>query len=111
MPITGRMSTTTRAWSSRSGRPGPEGRRMTWGPGRSAGEWVQEKGLTTLGDLRELRSANGHDRRQQGELDVGVGYAPAHHGELLQGMFDDGTGGLRRALVTLPQPGRGSRAV
>jgi uncharacterized protein involved in propanediol utilization len=41
---------------------------------------------------------------------VGVGRAPAHHGELLQGMFDDGTGRLRRGLVTLPCPVRGSRA-
>jgi len=42
--------------------------------------------------------------------DVGVGYAPAHHGELLQGMFGDPAGQPRRALVTLPQPGRGTRA-
>lgn len=41
---------------------------------------------------------------------VGVGRAPAHHGELLQGVFDDGTGQLRRALVTLPQRGRGTTA-
>ena len=42
---------------------------------------------------------------------VGAGYAPGHHGELLQGVFDDGTGRVRRALVTLPQPDRGSRAI
>lgn len=42
---------------------------------------------------------------------VGVGYAYAHHGELLQGMFEDGAGRLRRALVTLPHRERGSRAV
>lgn len=42
---------------------------------------------------------------------VGVGHAPGHHGELLQGAFEDGTGRVRRALVTLPQPDRGSRAV
>lgn len=48
----------------------------------------------------------------QGQADeVGVGYATAHHGELLQGMFDDGTGQLRRALVTMPQYALGSRAV
>ena len=41
---------------------------------------------------------------------MGVGYAPSHHGELLQGMFADETGRRRRALVTLPYPGRGSRA-
>jgi uncharacterized protein involved in propanediol utilization len=40
----------------------------------------------------------------------GVGFAPAHHGELLQGMFEDASGRLRRALVTMPQPGRGTRA-
>lgn len=44
-------------------------------------------------------------------MNFGVGYAPAHHGELLQGMFDDGTGRLRRALVTMPCPEHGSRAV
>jgi uncharacterized protein involved in propanediol utilization len=42
---------------------------------------------------------------------AGIGYAIAHHGELLQGVFDDGTGRLRRALVTMPLPGRGSRVV
>ncbi len=45
------------------------------------------------------------------ERAVGGGYAHAHHGELLQGMFTDGTGQLRRALVTLPTPSHGSRAV
>lgn len=43
--------------------------------------------------------------------EVGIGHAPAHHGELLQGVFPDRTGRNRRALVTLPQPGLGSRAV
>lgn len=42
---------------------------------------------------------------------AGIGYAIAHHGELLQGVFEDGTGRLRRALVTMPLPGRGSRVV
>jgi uncharacterized protein involved in propanediol utilization len=42
--------------------------------------------------------------------EVGTGYAPAHHGELLQGVFEDDAGRLRRALVTLPQPNLGSRA-
>lgn len=44
-------------------------------------------------------------------LEVGTGYAPAHHGELLQGVFEDDAGRLRRALVTLPEVGLGSRAV
>lgn len=58
--------------------------------------------------LRKLHSATGS---HPAGTAVGVGYAPAHHGELLQGVFDDGTGRLRRALVTLPLPGLGSRAV
>ncbi len=45
------------------------------------------------------------------DMEVGIGYAQAHHGELLQGMFEDSAGRLRRALVTLPHPGRGSQAV
>ena len=48
--------------------------------------------------------------RPESEL-VGLGFAPAHHGELLQGIFLDDAGLPRRALVTLPQPGRGTRAV
>lgn len=42
---------------------------------------------------------------------TGVGFAQGHHGELLQGMFADPAGRPRRALVTLPAPDRGSRAV
>ena len=61
--------------------------------------------------LGELDSAPGRRRDLAREVDIGVGYAPAHHGELVQGMFHDGSGRLRRALVTLPDPGRGSRAV
>jgi uncharacterized protein involved in propanediol utilization len=45
------------------------------------------------------------------EFEVGIGHAPAHHGELLQGMFHDSAGRLRRALVTLPCPDLESRAV
>lgn len=45
------------------------------------------------------------------EPGVGLGYACAHHGELLQGMFTDRAGQLRRGLVTLPDPDQGSRAV
>ena len=40
----------------------------------------------------------------------GVGTAMAHHGELLQGVFEDGTGRLQRGLVTLPLPAMTSRA-
>ena len=61
--------------------------------------------------LGQLDSALGRRGDLAPEIDIGVGYAPAHHGELVQGMFHDGSGRLRRALVTLPDPGRGSRAV
>ncbi|HKA67763.1 MAG TPA: GHMP kinase [Actinomycetes bacterium] len=64
--------------------------------------------MRTLG---ELDSAPGRRGDRAREIDVGVGYAPAHHGEFVQGVFDDGSGRLRRALITLPDPGRGSRAV
>ncbi|MGH3879736.1 MAG: hypothetical protein ACRDSK_22135 [Actinophytocola sp.] len=43
--------------------------------------------------------------------EVGIGHAPAHHGELLQGVFADEDGRMRRALVTLPQPELRSRAI
>jgi uncharacterized protein involved in propanediol utilization len=58
-----------------------------------------------IGAVRAAGPGTGPDRG------MGVGWAPGHHGELLQGAFDDGTGRVRRALVTLPQPDRGSRAV
>ncbi|RKT54380.1 GHMP kinase [Saccharothrix australiensis] len=41
---------------------------------------------------------------------TGHGRAPAHHGEILQGVFEDAGGRLRHGLVTLPMPGHGSRA-
>jgi uncharacterized protein involved in propanediol utilization len=44
-------------------------------------------------------------------LTAGVGYAIAHHGEVLQGVFADSAGRMRRALVTMPLASRGSRAV
>ncbi|MGW1933325.1 GHMP family kinase ATP-binding protein [Streptomyces sp. NPDC001919] len=40
----------------------------------------------------------------------GVGHAPCHHGELLQGVFLDAHGGRCAGLVTLPLDGPGSRA-
>lgn len=56
------------------------------------------------------RSPSGRHDPRRGEHEAGVGFASAHHGELLQGMFADGSGRLRRALVTLPDPSRGSHA-
>lgn len=41
-------------------------------------------------------------------LSVGTARASAHHGELLQGVFEDGEGRLHRGLVTLPLPSQGS---
>src|SRR5580698_7781230 len=81
------MNTITKAWPSPSGRV----RTSMWlGPAASALEEPEPlaPGLTS-----------------------GIGYAPAHHGELIQGVFEDDAGRLRRALVTMPLPGRGSRAV
>ncbi|MEO3389046.1 kinase [Mesorhizobium sp. CAU 1741] len=40
----------------------------------------------------------------------GVGMAIAHHGELLQGVFEDENGRLHRGLVTLPLPCKTARA-
>lgn len=57
---------------------------------------------------RRPRTAADDGARQR---PFGVGHAPAHHGELLQGVFDDGNGRLVRGLVTLPQPAMGTRAV
>ncbi|MGK5637141.1 GHMP family kinase ATP-binding protein [Streptomyces sp. URMC 126] len=41
---------------------------------------------------------------------TGTGYAPCHHGEILQGVFLDGAGRRCAGLVTLPMAGRGSTA-
>ncbi|MBL1078372.1 hypothetical protein JK358_28600 [Nocardia sp. 2] len=46
----------------------------------------------------------------ESENRIGCGYAPGHHGELLQGIFYDKTGRRRRALVTVLLPDRGSHA-
>jgi uncharacterized protein involved in propanediol utilization len=61
--------------------------------------------------VRHPRQVKASTGRHPTEFEAGVGYAPAHHGELLQGMFADDTGQPRRALVTLPHSERGSRAV
>jgi uncharacterized protein involved in propanediol utilization len=62
-----------------------------------------------LAPVQELSPAGARPHQLAG-LEAGVGYAPAHHGELLQGMFYDAAGQPHRALVTLPQPDRGTRA-
>lgn len=43
----------------------------------------------------------GLNRRPRAML-VGTGQASAHHGELLQGVFEDDSGRLHRGLITLP---------
>ncbi|MEV6956885.1 GHMP kinase [Streptomyces sp. NPDC051183] len=45
-----------------------------------------------------------------GALRTGTGYAPCHHGEILQGVFLDGDGRRCAGLVTLPMAGPGSHA-
>ncbi|MFF7779067.1 GHMP kinase [Streptomyces tanashiensis] len=45
-----------------------------------------------------------------GGLPTGTGYAPCHHGELLQGVFLDDDGRRCAGLVTLPMAGPGSTA-
>ena len=47
---------------------------------------------------------NEHGRQPKRRLHVGVGRAMAHHGELLQGVFEGEEGRLHRGLVTLPMP-------
>lgn len=46
-----------------------------------------------------------------GVVRIGIGHGRHHHGELLQGAFRDASGAPRHALVTLPMPGPGTRAV
>lgn len=45
-----------------------------------------------------------------GGLPTGTGYAPCHHGEILQGVFLDDDGRRCAGLVTLPMAGPGSSA-
>jgi uncharacterized protein involved in propanediol utilization len=45
---------------------------------------------------------------RKASLRVGIGHAIAHHGELLQGVFEGEDGHLRRGLVTLPLTSRQS---
>jgi uncharacterized protein involved in propanediol utilization len=51
---------------------------------------------------RSGRGADGSGARTEHRLQVGVGRAMAHHGELLQGVFEGEDGRLHRALITLP---------
>ena len=41
-------------------------------------------------------------KRQTGPLKTGHGVAPAHHGELLQGVYEGTDGRLKRVLVSIP---------
>lgn len=58
-----------------------------------------------------LTSPDSHGQARMGSVStelehgvlLGTGTAPSHHGELLQGVFEEG-GGLHRGLVTLPCP-------
>ena len=42
------------------------------------------------------------DFNQSGSFKTGYGVAPAHHGELLQGVFEGADGRLKRVLVSIP---------
>jgi len=57
---------------------------------------------------RSVGGANGTDKRTERRLQVGVGRSTAHHGELLQGVFEGHDGRLHRALITLPLAGQQS---
>ena len=46
--------------------------------------------------------ASGTDNGIERQLQVGFGRAMAHHGELLQGVFEGADGRLHRGLITLP---------
>jgi uncharacterized protein involved in propanediol utilization len=61
------------------------------------------KGKSIFGKI--IADAEGKRRRP---LSVGTARASAHHGELLQGVFEDGEGRLHRGLVTLPLPSQES---
>jgi uncharacterized protein involved in propanediol utilization len=49
-----------------------------------------------------MAAGNGNGRRTERRLQVGIGRAMAHHGELLQGVFEGADGKLHRGLITLP---------
>ncbi|RVC60170.1 kinase [Mesorhizobium sp. M00.F.Ca.ET.038.03.1.1] len=51
---------------------------------------------------------NGNESGVESRLQVGVGRAMAHHGELLQGVFEGADGRLHRGLITLPFASRQS---
>lgn len=55
----------------------------------------------------EATAAANQDQRE-GRLRVGVGRAMAHHGEILQGVFEGEDGRLRRGLITLPMAAKHS---
>jgi uncharacterized protein involved in propanediol utilization len=62
-------------------------------------------------------SSNRHDDKSKASgsafkrfRPVGVGHAIAHHGELLQGVFEGQDGRLHRGLLTLPLPSQRSHA-
>ncbi|MER8486151.1 kinase [Mesorhizobium sp. M1322] len=58
-------------------------------------------------DQRPNGTYNGTGRR----LQVGIGRAMAHHGELLQGVFEGADGRLHRGLITLPFASRLSKVI
>jgi uncharacterized protein involved in propanediol utilization len=62
-------------------------------------------------DAESARLAKPSDMSQNDMPVHGAGSAPAHHGEILQGVFHDNKGHLTRALVTLQCPDWESHAI
>ncbi|MBA5775534.1 kinase [Stappia sp. F7233] len=67
---------------------------------------VQNESTARYDQPKSGKTLNGG--RKEGLLQVGVGRAIAHHGELLQGVFEGEDGRLHRGLVTLPLAARKS---
>jgi len=71
-----------------------------WLLGREDGAMVS--GKSPPEGSRSGSNASGTDKRLESRLQIGVGRELAHHGELLQGVFEGEDGRLHRGLVSLP---------
>src|SRR3546814_7862381 len=72
----------------------------SWLPGWEDKAMVSDKSRPE--GSRSVGGANGADKRTERRLQIGVGRSMAHHGELLQGVFESHDGSLHRGLITLP---------
>src|SRR3546814_10991721 len=71
----------------------------SWLPGWEDKAMVSDKSPPE--GSRSVGGANSIGKRTGRRLQVGVGRAMAHHGELLQGVFEGDDGRLHRGLITL----------